>query len=258
MKISFLEEYPTDENLSKLKLIPFKINLYVASESARNFSDIKKKINREYKNVEEVVYWPILKVNEGYWMSAFSKYSALKRVIKEINSNKEYFSVLWDAELPLLYKKLYVSGFFNFFRNRSLIKKILKNPNKNHPIIVAVFPKSGISKFLHYLAMASFYSGKFSYMDMIYTSLLTNINKREFLKQVIEGSRSKFKNYIVSLGLIAGGVEGNTVRLISKENLSKELQLVEKLRIKEVVIYRLAGINEDYLSVVKRFVSESH
>ena len=252
MRISFFEEYPTDDNLAKLKLLSFKTNLYIASESVHQFIDLKKKIHRQYKNVDEIIYWPILKVSEGYWISAFSKGNALKRILREINSSKEAFSVLWDAELPLLNKKLYFTEAPNFFRNRQLINKTLTNLNEKHPIIVTAFPKSGISKVLHYLAGASFYSGGFSYVDIIYTSLLKNIDKEDFLKKTIKKSKGSFKEYIVSLGLIAGGVEG-TAPLISKDDLLKELQFVESQGIKEVVIYRLGGLSKEYLSVIKKF-----
>lgn len=253
MQISFLEEYPTDDNLNKLSLLPFKTNLYLASESVNQFLRLKQKIKKQYKNVNEIVYWPILKVSEGYWISAFSKVNALKRVLLEINSSKEAFSVLWDAEIPLLNKKLYFTEAPDFFRNRQLINKTLTNLNEKHPIIVAAFPKIGISKFLHYLAGTSFYSGDFSYVDMIYTSLLKGIDKDEFLKSTVKKSKGRFKEYVVSLGLIAGGVEG-TAPLISKEDLLKELQFVESQEIKEVVIYRLGGLNKEYLNVLKKFI----
>lgn len=253
MQISFLEEYPTEDNLKQLKLFPFKTNLYLASESVNRFLLLKHKIKKQYKNVDEIIYWPILKVSEGYWISAFSKGNALKRVLREINSSNEAFSVLWDAELPLLNKKLYFTEALDFFRNRQLINRALINLGKKHPIIVAAFPKSGISKFLHYLAGASFYTGGFAYVDMIYTSLLKGTGKKEFLRKTVKKSRGKFKEYIVALGLIAGGVEGEAP-LISKEDLLKELQFVEKSGIKEVVIYRLGGLNKEYLNVISKFV----
>lgn len=253
MQISFFEEYPTDDNLAKLKLLSFKTNLYLASESVSQFLRLKHKIKKQYKNVDEIIYWPILKVSEGYWMSAFSKHDALKRIIKEIDLAKEKFPILWDAELPLLNKKLYVTEVLNFFKNRSVITKILQNSNTSHPIIVAAFPQNGINKFLHFLAGTSFYSGDFPYMDMIYTSLLKNVNRMGFLKRTIRESSHKFKQYIVSLGLIAGGIEGEAP-LISKESLLKELKFVERQGVKEVAIYRLGGFNKEYLSVISKFV----
>ena len=252
MEISFLEEYPTEENLAKLKLLPFKTSLYLAAESVGQFLELRGRVRRQYKNVFKMVYWPILKVSEGYWISAFSKNAAVKRIIREINSSKEKFPILWDAELPLLNKKLYFTEFLNFFKNRRIIKKILQNSNTNHPIIVAAFPKSGISKFLHYLAGASFYRGNFSYVDMIYTSLLKDIDKKEFLNRTVKNSKGRFKEYIVSLGLIAGGVEGEAP-LISKEDLSRQLDFLEKQGIEEVVIYRLGGLDKEYLGIIEKF-----
>ena len=85
------------------------------------------------------------------------------------------------------------------------------------------------------------------------TSSVNNQDKfKEFLKKTIKKSKGSFKEYIVSLGLIAGGVEG-TAPLISKDDLLKELQFVESQGIKEVVIYRLGGLSKEYLSVIKKF-----
>lgn len=252
MQISFLEEYPTDNNLSKLKLLPFKTNLYIASESVKQFLKLRQMIKEQYENVNGVIYWPILKVSEGYWMSAFSKNNALKRIIREINLSEQKFSVLWDAELPLLNKKLYFTEISNFLKNKKIIDDFLNTPNQKHPIIVAVFPKEGINKILHYLSRAAFYRENFSYVDMIYTSLLKGVNKKEFLSRTVKDSKEKFKEYMISLGLIAGGV-GGTASLISKEDLLKELQFAKSQNVKEVIIYRLGGLNKDYLSVIKKF-----
>ena len=85
-----------------------------------------------------------------------------------------------------------------------------------------------------------------------YTDIFKIEDKMEFLKRTVRESSDKFNQYIVSLGLIAGGVEGEAP-LISKENLLKELEFVEKQGINEVVIYRLGGLNKEYLSVLKKF-----
>ena len=253
MKISFFEEYPTDENLEKLKFLPFKTSLYIAAESVKEFLKLRSKIRSRYKNVGEIIYWPILKVSEGYWFSAFSQNRAIGRTLQEISQSYEKFPILWDAEVPLLNKRLFLTEILNFFKNRKIIKRALNNSDPNHPIIVAAFPAKGIIKFLLFLACASFYSGKFSYTDMIYTSLLKNKNKMEFLKKTVKESKGKFKHYIVSLGLLAGGVEGGASP-ISKDDLLREMEFVEKQGIEEVVIYRLGGLNKEYLSVINKFI----
>ena len=54
MIVSFFEEYPTKENLAKLKLVSFPTKLYIAAESLDAFFKIKEKIKSKW--VKEVIY----------------------------------------------------------------------------------------------------------------------------------------------------------------------------------------------------------
>ena len=107
MRIDFYEEFPTKENLDKLKLINFKTNLHIASHSLKEFLKLKDKIKENYKNVKGVYYWPILEKKDGYWLSAFSRKSALKKLILELKKNTKPLKVMWDAELQMINKKLF-------------------------------------------------------------------------------------------------------------------------------------------------------
>ena len=81
MIISFFEEFPDKNSLSKLKLINFNTKLYLAAKSYKEF----KKIKIKNKFVKELIYWPILEKNEGYWISPFSDNKALKRTFNLIH-----------------------------------------------------------------------------------------------------------------------------------------------------------------------------
>ena len=80
MITSFFEEFPTKENLNKVKLIDFPTKLYLTAPSLKEFNQIKKSIKNKY--IKEFIYWPILERKEGYWISPFSKRTALKRVLR--------------------------------------------------------------------------------------------------------------------------------------------------------------------------------
>src|SRR3989338_5074339 len=135
MNIGFFEEFPTRKNLDKLKLIDFPIELYVAAESLNEFNRIKRGIKNK-----DAVYWPILKKEEGYWMSPFARRAALERVINELRKSKERIRVLWDCELPFE-KGLMIRELHNFIRNRMLIRGFIKNAsNCNKEIITAEYP----------------------------------------------------------------------------------------------------------------------
>lgn len=251
MQISFFEEYPSSKSLSKLQMIPFSTKLYLAAKSLQEFLTLKAGIKRQYKNVDQVIYWPILDLTEGYWLSAFSTTSALKRVIKEMENTNEY--ILWDAELPLLNKKLFLLNLPFIFTNRQLIAGLIKNKEMCQRLIITAFPKTGFKKAISGFLYASFSHGNFSYIDMIYTSLLTVPNKKEYLKKTIEQAKNNFGEYKVALGLIGRGEEDKVTPLIGPNDLKKDLHITQREKVKEVVLYRLGGLNEEYLSVLKQF-----
>ena len=79
----------------KIKLINFNTKLYVTAKSIEEFNSISSKIKN--KTIIERIYWPVLKKEEGYWYSPFSKRSAIIRTLKEIQKN---LPVMIDLELP--------------------------------------------------------------------------------------------------------------------------------------------------------------
>ena len=46
MKIDFYEEFPTRENLKKIKLINFNSKLFIATKSLKKFKKIEKQIKK--------------------------------------------------------------------------------------------------------------------------------------------------------------------------------------------------------------------
>ena len=57
----------------------------------------------------------------------------------------------------------------------------------------------------------------------------------------------------VGLGLIAPGVHNET-HYLSPETLQKEIQIAYDYGIEEVIIFRLEGLNEEYMKVMEKFV----
>ena len=256
MQIDFFEEFPNNDSLSKLSLITFRTNLYVAAKSIKDFRVLRSRVKRSYKNVGEVIYWPVLKKDEGYWISAFSKTLAIKRIQNELRDASEKLSVLWDAELPILHKELFLTQLPHFFTNRKIIRETLFRKNTNYSFIVTAFPKSGINRFFSSLACTYFSSGSFPYIDMLYSSLLKKKNKSGYIGSIIKRNKNKFQRYSVALGLIGRGVEDYSTPLISPKDLKRDLDIAQKEQIKNVVLYRLGGLNKNYLRVIEEFAGK--
>ena len=260
MKISFYEEFPAKENLDKINLINFETKIIAAAKSLNEFHSIKNLIEKyKSKKIKEVIYWPILDKEEGYWFSAFAKNSALKRTIEEMQQNKKSLTIMWDAELPY-YKSLILKQIFNYFRNRKIILDFFENSKKyNIKILTSEYPIE--SKFLRNLLfnlfLISFEPKKYGNkkIAMLYPSFLrSHPNIENFLENQIKIGQKNFgDNFIVALGTIAVGINGNEQILTPKE-LDRDLMIAKNSGINEVVIFRLGGLDKRYVKVIREFL----
>ena len=245
MIISFFEEYPTKENLQKLDLVDWPTKLYIGSKSLKEFNKIKTSIKNKY--VKEIVWWILLENHEGYWFSPFTKKSALKRVFQEAKDTP----IMIDAEYPLRHSPwLFITQLPQFFSNRKLIRNFIKN-HKN--IYVAeYFPEGFLKDKWMYVMGLHFDANKYQCktMKMIYHSMLPYFKGR--ITQKFERAKKLYgNNYIPGYGTIATGVLGNEPILKVKQ-LQKDLQHAQDAKMKEVVIFRLGGLNEEYKKIIKK------
>ena len=244
MLISFFEEFPNKVSLSKLRLINFNTKIYLAASSYKEFNKIASKIKNKF--VKEIIYWPILDEKEGYWISPFSKRDALIRVFSE-NING---SVMIDAELPKN-KSLYLTELHNFLKNKSSIKNFIK---KNKVYTAEYYPEGFLKNIILSFFGLSFDPNKFNnnVIKMLYHSM-HNFNEN-FLKNKIRYGVNKYKDkYLLAFGTIAHGIKGNEP-LLSLAKLDKDLKIAKELKVKEVIIYRLGGLDKNYLKVIKKYV----
>ena len=248
MIISFFEEFPTKENLDKLKLVKWPTKLYLAARSLEEFNSIGSKIKN--KNVKEFIYWPVLGRKEGYWISPFSKRKALVRIFEEVKGS---VPIMIDAELPTTQNSfLYLSQLLSFFRNKKLIQDFVQN-GKN--VYVSEYYPEGKRKeaFLSALGL-SFDPKRFGnkVIKMVYHSM-HDFDER-FIRQELEtGVKENGKNFLVAYGTIAHGIHQNEP-ILSCEQLKKDLEIAQDVGVKEVVIFRLGGLNKKYVDIINKFV----
>lgn len=156
MQINFFEEFPTEENLKKAKLINFRSTIYIAAKSLKQFKTLEKKLH-EINPKLKAGYWPILE--KSYWISPFSYTYELKNLIKDLLKNKQNnpLEILVDLELPFLNKKLFLKNLSTFHKNKNLIKKLFENAsNLNIEILTAEYPISNklLQKTLEWLGIS--------------------------------------------------------------------------------------------------------
>lgn len=254
MKISFFEEFPKKENLEKLRLLGFNTDLYVAVKSLEEFKNLREQIKREYENVNELIYWPILSLSEGYWMSPFSKRVGLERVIGELNNETEKLRVLWDAELPMLNKKLFFSEIYRFNKNKRLISEFLANTKHDIEVAEAGYD-TGISETIYKFLGVSFDSKKIPHKRilMLYTSFIPKQSVSDYFLKHIKYNLRYDKDLKVALGTISKGI-AKTEPILEPQKLEHDLKMAQSEKIKEVVIYTLDGLNKEYVNVLRKFV----
>lgn len=242
MQIEFYEEFPTKENLEKLKLIKFPTKIFIAAKSVKEFKKYEK-IAKLYKKDLIVAYWPI--VENSYWISPFSNTKDLIELFNELKSIKN--PLLIDLELPLRRKwKMYLKNLFHFCKNKKLIKRFLEK-NKSR-ITTAQYPNSFYSELMKILGLN--YKIKTEKSLMFYTSMINEKDKKNLRVKI-----SQIKNkddHSISLGTIAHGILGNEP-ILSPKKLKEDLEFIKTTGFKKVIIFRLGGLNKNYIKVLNKF-----
>ena len=257
MRINFFEEYPTDENLKKAKMIDFPSTIFLAADSLGQFNIYKSKLLSFNKNID-VAYWPVLP--RSYWISPFSYTKDINKFVEEIKTNKDPLIVLLDLGLPI-YKNisLFIRNLFSFSRNKKIISQFLLEANKyNVSVVTAEYPPIYLFMLKIYRGLGiSFNTVKYGHRSctMYYTSM---ISKRIIIKNVtntlIYIRDNLNSNLELGLGTIARGIMGNEP-ILSPQGLSRDLSFVKDKNFKTVTIFRLGGLNDEYYKIIKNYAS---
>ncbi len=250
MKIYFFEEFPNTKSLSKLDLVNFPTKLFLADYNYDGYKQYEKELKKKYKNLEEIIWWPVINVNEGYWLSPWTKRRALIRIINELKNKK--VPILWDAEFPKN-RKLLFSEFFRHFKNKKIIKSFFRG-YEGEIYTAEYFAENKFLKGILSSICLSFdpkiYNNKV--IKMVYSSMMP-FSTESFIRSEIKFYKEKYgKSFMVGLGVLAVGINKNEA-LISAENLERDLKICKELDVGGVVIYRLGGLNREYLKVIKKF-----
>ena len=253
MKISFFEEFPNKSTLPKLDLVKFPTKLYLAEYSIEGYKQYKKELQNKYKNLKEVIWWPVLNVHEGYWMSPWSKRRALLRIFHCLLN--ENISILWDAEFPKN-RKLICSQFFKHFKNKKLIKTFFQK-YKGEIYTAEYFLLNKLMKKILNYSCLSFDPSKYKNVNvtkMLYSSVMHNWLTEDIMRNEIKLYKKIYKHkFAIGLGVLDKGINGNE-KQISVERLERDLKICKELGVKEVIIYRLGGLNKEYLNVINKFI----
>ncbi len=239
MQIDYYEEFPTKNNLQKLKLIKYRARLFLASDSIKKYEKLKKQVKKINPKIK-TAYWPI--IPNSYWISPFSNTKDLINLFNNLKKIKD--PVLIDLEPPLKNKILILKNIFSFFKNKRLIKEFLEK-NKNR-ITTAQFPYTARPIYISGLN----YKIKTEKTLMNYSSMVPKPTKN-YIKKILKNIKNK-KDYSISLGVIAKGILGNE-KILSTKELKKDLEFIKKIGFRKVIIFRLGGLNKQYMNIINKF-----
>ena len=258
MRIHFFEEFPSPEHLEKAALLTFPATIFLAAERLDKFDRLAEQL-RSINPLCEAAYWPLHQ--RSYWLSPFAEAADLLELREQLCAHQgEPLKVLFDLELPLLRAHLFLKNLPYFFRNKRMLLEMFEefDHSSNIRIHTADYPvlfgwmqglweRLGIAvgweKFAHSRILMCYSSVLSMSWALKRASQFNAMYAKEW------GSRMQ-----VGLGTIATGVFGNE-RVIPPEELQRELLRCELAQVQEVVIFRLGGLNEDYLRVMDPFVS---
>jgi len=259
MEINFFEEYPSEKSLALATQIPFPTKLYIRSANIEHFLQASEFL-KKCTNVHTAIFWPALSKKSGYWISPFADTTELSSLFDSIlnaHRSQKIFEVMFDLEYPLNKLILFqiVRNFKCFSTNKKLIESFFEKASKSGIKIIAI-EKSHIP--LSLLVFSGLMYKKYNHrISMYYSSFFRFFLPEKLADRLI---RKKMKRAAKSgesfaIGLIAPGVYKHE-STYSPKILEKELRFAKELGVREIIIYRLGGMNDQYFSVLNKFASK--
>ncbi len=247
VRIGLYEEYPVPWRLDKLAQVDFPVSLAVAAPSVTEFAELKQRIQLTYPLADEVFYWPLLSKDEGYYPGPFSKSEAVERV----TNDAEQLPVLWDWELPL--GTPYIS-FQNWWQVRAFTSEWLSQRTQPTHIWRSHTSMGLDPVFLRLVGM--------HYDPRDYPNLYFHLNlysvgdgmPPDELYRILRCGVEKYgEHFIPDFGALNDG-EGPDEIFIPVATLRQELQLAREAGVKEIWLFGVNGVNEEYLDAVHELI----
>lgn len=268
MRIDFFEDFPTEENLSKAALIDFPSTIYIAANSLDEYKIFENKLHAINPTLE-TGYWPTLE--KSYYVSPFSYTYELENLTKDLQNNKQNATVkvLLDLEFPWNKIRL-ATNLLSFHKNKRLIRQLFeKSDELNIEVYTAEYPAPnklaqnffellGVSyslvKYPHKM-MVMYYSNMLDiWLPRWLPSFMNEFLNNSVKKQIDCNSKRYGENFQVALGIITTEVNSEEQKyIISPEILDRDLNFLVQNGIKTAIIYKLSGLNESYLNVIKKY-----
>jgi hypothetical protein len=138
-------------------------------------------------------------------------------------------------------------NFFKLGKNKKIIKRFMEK-NKER-ITTAQIPSSSLECLAKIFGLS--YDIDCEKSLMFYSSMFSSQIRKHIIKHLKKIKEKE--EYVIGLGTIAIGILGNEP-ILKPEELQKDIELVKKLGFDKIVLFRLGGLNKEYLKVIEKYV----
>jgi hypothetical protein len=247
VRVGLYEEFPNPWRLARLRLIDFPITLAIAAPSRAAFLALREEILRDFPQVREVYFWPLLSYDEGYYPGSWSSADGVERVAGEAAG----LPVLWDLELPLGKTKPSVT---NWPRNRAFLDSWLRA--RTEPVhIWRSHNTMGLDPL--FLRMAGLH---FDPLDYPAVSLHLDLYAKgaglptDQMARILRCGVERYgARFIPSLGVLNDG-EGSERIFVPPETLRRDLGLARAAGVSEVWLFGVNGLSAEYVVALREML----
>jgi hypothetical protein len=247
VQIGLYEEFPVPWRLNKLEKVDFPVKLALAAPSRTEFISLRDGVLSAYPQVQEVYFWPLLTLEEGYYPGSWSNADAVERIAHEA----EGLPVLWDLEIPRGQLGLSVG---DWLRNTNFLTQWFGEREEPAAIWRSHAGMGLDPQFLRLVGM------HFDPLDYPEVSLHLDLYMRgegasnEVLTQILRCGVERYgARFIPSLGVLNDS-EGDPSIFIPLETFRRVLTLVRQSGVSEIWLFGVNGLNEEYLSILREIM----
>jgi hypothetical protein len=246
LRINFFEEYPEQGALERASLVDFPSTVFLSASSVEEYQTHRDELLAHNPDIEPG-YWPIL--DASYWISPFADTAELRALFDDLWSFAD--PVLLDLELPFLKPSLFVRNALSVAKNKELIRSFIAYSESD--VHTAEYPPAPVLDCVWQAAGVSYSAESLGHQryPMYYSSMIP-----EWLEDVVLNRTRQTVNADAAVGLglgtIATGVMGDEP-ILSPDELREDLQTAEDMGVSTVTIFRLGGLDEKYVSVLRQF-----
>lgn len=246
VRVGLYEEFPNPWRLAKLSQLDFPVTLAIAARSREEFLALRSEIQATYPQVREVVFWPLLADEEGYYPGPWSDPAGIKRLINDSAD----LPLLWDLEVPRGIKNIRTLSISNWWENRSVLAKLFET----HPQPVHIWrthTSLGLdSLFLRLMGMyvaPNQESNARLHLDLYATG--RGQDSRQLWQMVRCGVEQYGERFIPSLGVL-NDQEGPPEIFVPPATFRRNLEIARGAGASEIWIFGSNGLNSEYLNAI--------